>query len=64
MWAVPSSLACATGWLNALLVVVFMLDTAVGGNGAANVFSWHPMLMSVAFLGLSLIHISEPTRPY
>lgn len=46
---IASLLAAATGATLAALVFWAMLDKSVGGTGWANVFSWHPILMALAF---------------
>jgi hypothetical protein len=46
---VASALVATLGLATAALVFWAMLDKGVGGTGWANVFSWHPVLMALAF---------------
>ena len=45
-----SGMVALLGLLAASLLTVAVLDPSVGGTGADNLFSWHPILMALAFL--------------
>jgi len=45
-----SVLTVAIGVLTATILALAMFSASVGGTGANNIFSWHPVFMGLAFL--------------
>ena len=61
--AVPASIGILVMSLNILIDTIFV-GQWIGSNAIAAINVVLPVSFFIAALGLSLIHISEPTRPY
>ena len=61
----PSSqLVKANGWIEGLTIASIILGVLLGGQLVGTVISSNMLSLDFPLLNLSLIHISEPTRPY
>ena len=61
-WSLPATRAL-TAYL--VLALANLVAIAVGASLLSNWTQWLLMpVLTIAFVALSLIHISEPTRPY